>query len=366
MKDQENSQPTGTQSAKQEGPSPTQSDKPLVLLHPFPQSSSVIFSPTGWKRLHALFEVVEFGVADSSPESRFDELLPHAFAIIGQPDLPAGRLELAKELRVVCNVEGNFFPNVDYPVCFDKGIYVLGCGPAYAQPVAEYALGLALDLARGISREDRAFREGRERYTIDGNGDAVLLRHANVGLIGFGNLGRALLTLLRPFAPRVRVYDPWLPDSTLIEADVEPATLEDLLSTSTFVFVLAAITSETTHLLNDQRLKMIPDGGRLILVSRAAAIDFPALYERVASGHLLAAIDVWPFEPAAADDAARGMEGLVLSAHRAGGIVPAFHAIGDMVIDDLNLLSANLPPVRMQIAARELVQRYRSRPVIKQ
>jgi phosphoglycerate dehydrogenase-like enzyme len=111
---------------------------------------------------------------------------------------------------------------------------------------------------------------------------------------------------------------------------------------------------------------MIPDGGRLILVSRAATIDFTALYERVTSGHLLAAVDVWPSEPAAADDAARRMEGLVLSAHRAGAIAPAFHAIGDMVIDDLELLSANLPPVRMQIAARELVQRYRSRPVMRE
>ena len=61
---------------------------------------------------------------------------------------------IAEKLRVIMNVEGNFYPNIDYPTAFVRGVRVLGCGPAYAQPVAEYSLGLALDLARGISRED--------------------------------------------------------------------------------------------------------------------------------------------------------------------------------------------------------------------
>ena len=103
---------------------------------------------------------------------------------------------------------------------------MLGCGPAYAQAVAEFALGLALDLARGISREDRAFRAGRERYVADGNADAVLLRGADVGLIGFGNLGRALRPLLEPFRARVRCYDPWLPDATLAPAGRRRAALD--------------------------------------------------------------------------------------------------------------------------------------------
>ncbi|WP_405623530.1 hypothetical protein [Streptomyces sp. NBC_00076] len=53
----------------------------------------------------------------------------------------------------------------------------------------------------------------------------------------------------------------------------------------------------------------------------------------------------------------------MLSAHRAGGIPEAFQSIGDMVLDDLTLLAQGLPPVRMQTAARELVGRYRNRPV---
>jgi phosphoglycerate dehydrogenase-like enzyme len=332
-----------------------------VLVAPYPQRREIVFPGNTWTELRQRFDVVEVDGADP----RFDELLPSAFAIVGQPDLPATRIQAAAQLRAVCNVEGNFFPNVDYPACAARGVYVLGCGPAYAQPVAEYALGLALDLARGITAGDRAFRAGAERYTEAGNVGSISLQHAEVGLIGVGNLGRALLPLLRPFKVRVRAFDPWLPARELAALDVQPAGLTELLRTSTVVFVLASATSENARLLDADKLGLIPDGGRLVVVSRAAVLDYPALYQQVAAGRLQAAVDVWPEEPLPADDPARMLEGMVLSAHRAGALPAAFRAIGEMVVDDLRQLAAGLPPVRMQRAAVELAPRYRNKPVIR-
>jgi phosphoglycerate dehydrogenase-like enzyme len=334
--------------------------KPIVVLRPAPQRVDRMFSASALDRLHDRFTVVD--LSEDASEAAFDHALPEAFAIIGQPDLPADRLARAPYLRALLNVEGNFYPNVDYEACYQRGVYVLGCGPAYAQAVAEYSLALALDLARGISREDRAFRAGREQY-VGGNADAILLRRAAVGLIGFGNLGRSLRRLLVPFQPTLRVFDPWLPASALVEQDVIPASLEDTVRHSQFLFVLATVTAQSQHLLDAALLDQVPAGARLILVSRAAVVDYDALLDRVAQGRFLAAIDVWPDEPMPAHHRARGMEGVVLSAHRAGGIPSAFLEIGEMVIDDLTLLAQGLPPVRMQIAARELVGRYRNRPV---
>lgn len=335
--------------------------RPLVLLRPAPQARDRIFAPSTLRRLQDRFDVVDFEAMPD--ERRFDELLPRAFAVIGQPDLPTERLQRAGQLRALINVEGNFFPNVDYPTAFARGIRVLGCGPAYAEAVAEMSLGLALDLARGISREDRAFRAGREQYVSANTADSLLLRHSTVGLIGFGNLGRSLHRLLNAFEPTVRVYDPWLPKAELRDLGVTPASLSETLSASRFVFVLATVTDTNQHLLGAEELDLLPPGARLILVSRAAVVDYPALIERVRAGVLLAAVDVWPEEPVAADHPARSLEGMVLSPHRAGGIPAAFTAIGEMVCDDLELIARGLPPVRMQLAAPELVGRYRNRPV---
>ena len=336
---------------------------PVVILRPAPQRVDRIFSVDALQRLRDRFSVVDLSdLPSAAAEAALDHALPEAFAIVGQPDLPADRLARAPRLRAVLNVEGNFYPNVDYDACYRHGVYVLGCGPAYAQAVAEYALGMALDLARGISREDRAFRGGREHY-VGGNADAILMRHAEVGLLGFGNLGRSLRRLLAPFQPTLRVYDPWLPAAALIDHDVVPATLDETLRKSQFLFVLATVTAESERLLDAARLDLVPAGARLVLVSRAAVVDYEALLDRVDQGRFLAAIDVWPDEPMPAEHRARGMDGLVLSAHRAGGIPSAFFDIGEMVVDDLTLLARGLAPVRMQIAARELVGRYRNRPV---
>jgi phosphoglycerate dehydrogenase-like enzyme len=336
------------------------SPRKTVLLLPYPHGASRLFTEADRAELEDRFTVVELDPRNGGIDAHLDE----AFAIVGQPDLSRERIELAPKLRAVLNIEGNFYPNVDYGALFDRGVHVLGCGPAYADAVAEYSLGLALDLARGISREDRAFRRGDESYVATGNDDAILLRGAPIGLIGYGNLGRALRPLLEPFRPVLRAYDPWLPASALAREGVLPASLAEVLSTSVIVFVLATVTEESQHLLGPTELDLLPAGARLVMVSRAPVVDYPALFERVAAGHLTAAIDVWPEEPVPADYAARSLDGLVLSAHRAGGIPAAFQAIGRMVVDDLTLIAAGLPPVRMQVAARELVDRYRNRPVL--
>jgi phosphoglycerate dehydrogenase-like enzyme len=336
-------------------------ERPLVILQPAPQRGDRIFTPAARAELEQHFRVVDLD-GDHDPAA-FDAALPEAFAVIGQPDLPTERLARATRLRVICNVEGNFFPNVDYQAAVDRGIQVLGCGPAYAQAVAEFALGLALDLARGISREDRAFRAGTERYVSDGNVDAILLRGARVGVIGFGNLGRALRPLLEGFGVDLRVHDPWLPDRALADQGLVAASLAEVLQRSQILFVLATVTADSEQLLGRRELAMVPDGARLVLVSRAAVVDYDALRSEVASGRLLAGVDVWPQEPVPPDDPFRQLDGLVFSGHRAGGVPQAFRLIGEMVVDDLRLVARGLPPVRMQVAARELVGRYRNRPV---
>jgi len=144
---------------------------------------------------------------------------------------------------------------------------------------------------------------------------------------------------------------------------MEPASLEEVLSMSAFLFVLATVTDESTHLLNAENMRLIPHGARVVLTSRAAVVDFEAMVRYVDEGRFYAATDVWPDEPAPADHPARHVENMVLQAHRAGGIPQAFDEIGEMVLDDLALMEQGLPPVRNQVAVRELVTRYRSKPV---
>jgi phosphoglycerate dehydrogenase-like enzyme len=336
-------------------------DRPLVVFRPYPVQRERIFTAQAWQRLQDTYRVVDLSRDDS--DEAFAAALPEAFAVIGQPALDAEAIDRATELRCVLNVEGNFFPNVDYAAAHRQGVYILGCGPAYAQAVAEYSLGLALDLCRGISREDRRFRAGTERYAAEGCLDSILLDRADIGFVGYGLLGRATHRLLEPFRPTLRVFDPWVPDAVVEAAGAVPGDLAGVLAASRVVFVFATVTAESERMLGAEQLAVLPDGARVVVVSRAAVLDLDALVAEVDSGRLLAAVDVWPEEPVPADAPVRDLDGLVLSAHRAGGIPAALLSIGDMVLDDLDQIRRGLPPMRMQVAARELVGRYRNRPV---
>ena len=272
-------------------PLETNAPKPVVLLRPAPQTIERIFTRDALARLNERYTVID-GEADPS-EAAIEACLPDVMAIIGQPDLPRERLERAPKLRGILNVEGNFFQNVDYDAAFERGVNVVACMPTYAQAVAEFSLGLAIDLARGISREDRAFREGREGYVFNSTADSILLRGAPMGILGYGNIGRKLLPLLEPFRPAVvRCYDPWLPDAVIREDGMVPASLEETLSTSQFLFVLATVTDESTHLLDAENMRLIPEGARVVLSSRAAVVDFDAMVGYVSEGRFLAATDV--------------------------------------------------------------------------
>jgi phosphoglycerate dehydrogenase-like enzyme len=337
---------------------------PLAIVDPHPRTLELLFSQEDLARLKALLSLVVHE-GERMPAAMVEEHLPEAAVVIGQTALPGARLARAPKLRAVVNVEGNFQPNIDYDVCFGRGIHVLGTGVAFGKAVAEMALGLALALMRGIPEGDRLFRAGREVYGRFSNAQSFLLAGADVGLIGFGNLGRALLPLLAPFRCRIRVHDPWLPDGFLAEQGMLPCGLEALLAASRVVFVLAGVTTENQAMLDRTRLALMPSGACLVLVSRAALVDFEALTDRIAAGELRAAIDVFPQEPFDPRHRIRTLDGVILSAHRAGSLASAYRLMGEMLVDDLQNVLAGLAPVRLQRAERETVARFRSMAITK-
>lgn len=334
---------------------------PLVLSAPAPRTLDLIFRQEARARLHARYKVVE--VEPDAVDSLAADVLARVRYILGQPPLARGTLDAMTALRAVLNVESNLINNMPYDVLFQRGIHVLTTGAVFAEPVAELGLALALNLARGIVDADIAFREGAELWGGDGNANARLLSGSEVGLIGFGDLGRALNRVLGGFRPRVRVFDPWLPASMLREAGVEPSSLETVLSESDFVFVVASVTSENRGFLDRQAFARMRQGAAFILLSRADVVDFPALVEAAASGRIRAASDVFPEEPLAKDHPVRTAPNFIRSAHRAGALGVAFRKMGDMCLEDMDLMDRNLPPMRCKRAERETVARMRSRPV---
>jgi phosphoglycerate dehydrogenase-like enzyme len=338
--------------------------KPRIVIDPLPRAIEMIFDSETWQRLGAVGDLVVFEPGPP-PEAELDRALTDADILIGQTALSRSRLERAPKLRAIFNVEGNFLPNLDYEYCFARGIRVLVASPAFAVPVAEMALAFALDLARGISAADRAFRQREEIFGLDSNRDSFVFTGCKVGIVGFGDLARAFRRLLGPFRCPVRAYDPWMPDRLLLEHDCIPASLDEVLSTSDAVFVFASVTSENRGFIGTREFSLIRPGGIFVLMSRAAVVDFEALTQAVESGRIKAATDVFPNEPFPLEHRIRNLPNVLLSAHRAGGMADALWEIGRLVVSDLELMLRGLPPISCRVAQPETAGRLRSMPVKK-
>ncbi len=334
----------------------------IILVDPLPRTLDLIMTEDVRRRLEQLGEVV---VCEDRqmPAEQVEALLADTVLIFGQTDMPKERLDRAPKLKAIINVESNFLPNIDYQACVERGIWVITPASAFASPVAEAALGMALDLARGLTTADRAFRDGTEQYGLAGNDGTFRFAGAPVGLVGFGDLGRQLRDLIRPFRNTVRVFDPWLPNEIIERHDCTPASLDEVFSESRVVFVFAIVTSENEGFIGRREFALMQPGSAFLLMSRAAVVDFPAMLEAVRSGHIRAATDVFPEEPVAADDPVRKVEGLLLSAHRTGGTRDAFYALGSMAVADAELIMRGLPPQLCRRADPATASRLRSKPV---
>jgi phosphoglycerate dehydrogenase-like enzyme len=336
--------------------------KPLILVDPLPRTLDLICEPHVRAKLESLGELV---IHESSPmpDAMIDKHLPDAAIVMGQTQLDATRLRKAKNLKAIINVETNFTDAIDYDYCFANGIHVLTPASAFADAVAESALGMAIDLARGITKADRDFRNGTEAYGLDGNIGSFSLMREKVGLIGFGDLARSFIKLLAPFNCAVSVFDPWVPGYIVEKHGCTPASLDGVLSQNRVILVFAGVTSENQGFLGRKELSLIRPDAVFLLMSRAAVVDFPVFLEFVKQGRFRAATDVFPVEPVAKDDPVRSIDGLLLSAHRTGGMPAALFDIGAQAVADIELILKGLPPVVCRKALPETVKRFRSMPV---
>ena len=336
------------------------SERPLIFIDPYPRNQEMIFSEATERVLRDLGRlVIHFG--SRAPDDLVERILPEIQVIIGQTAMPRERLDRAPKLRAILNVKANWEPNIDYEEARARGIHVLSAAPAMAPAVAEFCLGQAITLARGLQHADPLFRMAQEAYGIGGNAKAYSLYDSKVGLLGYGNLGKSLVPLLRPFQPEILVYDPWLSSGYLSKEGLIPVSLEEILAKSKFLFLLAGVTSENEAFLGKALLEFISTDATVVLASRAEIVDFEAFIELAGQGRFRAAIDVFPEEPVSKDDLVRKTSHVLFSSHLAGGIRDSYARIQEMMLDDIKQILQGLPPLRMQRAEPNLAAKMRSR-----
>ena len=323
--------------------------KPLIFLDPHPRTPEMIYDPTMAKSLSEIGHV-EFFFGARAPNEIVERWLPEISILIGQTAMGAERLARAKKLKAIINVKANWEPNIDYREAHRRGIHVLSSAPAMAPAVAEWSLAAALDLGRGLTSADHKVRECCEAYGISGCRESKTMFDASLGLIGYGNLGRALKPLLAKFSDSILVTDPLLSDEYLITEGMKSVELPELLSKSDFLFILAGATVDNPAFLSAEMISLIRRDCVVVLASRAEVVDYRSLIMAAEKGKIRLALDVHPIEPIPENDPVRQSKSILISSHRAGADPRSYKLKRAMVLDDLRQILAGHRPMRLQAA----------------
>jgi phosphoglycerate dehydrogenase-like enzyme len=247
--------------------------------------------------------------AELPPEAArdFDGLL-----VLG-PRVTATTLAGAGRLKVVARF-GVGYDNIDVPACTATGVLLTITPDGVRRPVAAAAMTFVLALSHKLLIKDRLTRAGRWAEKLNHNGQGLTGR--TLGIIGFGNIGRELATLARPFDLRVVASDPWATPESAAAAGVQLVPLEELLSESDYVCVCCALTPETRHLLNAERIARMKPSAYLVNVARGPIVDQAALTTALQQGRIAGAgLDVFDPEPIAANDPLLALENVILTPH---------------------------------------------------
>ncbi len=206
-----------------------------------------------------------------------------AIAIDPMSKLSGNVIRQMPKLKLIQS-EGVGFNGIDCRAAKEKGIYVCNCKGANAGAVAEQTILLMLALLRSTITGDRVEREGRqiemkERLMYEG---ITELGDCKIGLVGFGDIAKAVAKRLRPFECEIIYYDTRrLPENLEEEYHVSYMELNEMTQACDIISLHCPVTKETVGMVNAEFLAEMKPTAYLINTARGDIIDNQALYDAI-------------------------------------------------------------------------------------
>jgi len=254
--------------------------------------------------------------------------------ICGDDRFTEAVLNAAPRLKVISKW-GTGVDSINLNAAARRGIRVCNTPNAFTDAVADTTLGYLLNFARGLSEMDAAVRRG-----LWSKPELSSLRECTLGIVGVGNIGKAVARRARGFGMTVLGNDRAPIDAAFVsESDLTIMSLNELLAQADFVSLHCDLNESSFHLIGRDELRRMKRSAYLINTSRGPVLDEPALTEALAAGMIGgAALDVFEVEPLSNDSELRMLKNCLLAPHNANSSREARRRVNEATIE--NLLNA--------------------------
>jgi D-3-phosphoglycerate dehydrogenase len=240
-------------------------------------------------------------------------------------------LQAAPKLKVISKW-GTGIDSIDQVACEQRGVRVCNTPNAFSEPVADSVLGYMLSFARQLPWMDRAMRDG-EWAKIPGRA----LRECTLGVIGVGDVGKAVVRRATAFGMRVVGNDiVEMPVDFLKETGIEMVTKQMLLRQADFVSLNCTLNPSSHHIVSTPEFETMKPSAVIINTARGPLVDEPALANAIRNGTIAgAALDVFEIEPLPLDSPLHGLDNVMLAPHNSNSSPEAWERVHQNTIKNL-------------------------------
>jgi phosphoglycerate dehydrogenase-like enzyme len=240
-------------------------------------------------------------------------------ALIGDVDAVYGQLSAdefagSKQLRWVQSASAGVEWMWHVPGLADSPIQVTNMRGAHAATIADHAFAMLLTHTRGL----RAFAQlQHDHQWTHLPGPLFALKDLTLGIVGFGNIGRAIARRATGFEMRVLAVDCEVVPPGEGVAEVWPlARLDEMCAAADVLIVAAPITPNSRGMIGPRQIRLLKRGSFLLSMSRGAIVDEPGLVDALEEGHLAGAgLDVTATEPLPTGDPLWTAPNLIITPH---------------------------------------------------
>lgn len=261
------------------------------------------------------------------------ELLPlvgdiDAWVVRGATKVTRRLIEAAPRLRWVARA-GAGIDNIDGTAARERGVGILNVPGANSVAVAELVFGLLLSLFRQIPAADGSLKRGEwDKSRFKGRE----LRGKTIGILGLGQIGRAVAQRASAFEMSCVGYDPLLTSDAIRGFDVEPLPLNDLLPRSQILTLHVPLLPSTKGMIGAPEIARLPRGAVLVNAARGGLVDEAAVLAALDQGHLSGAVfDVFADEPPGGSSLPK-REDVVATPHIGAATVEAQEIVGEEIV----------------------------------
>jgi D-3-phosphoglycerate dehydrogenase / 2-oxoglutarate reductase len=245
-------------------------------------------------------------------------------AICGDDRYTAHVIEVCSPRLKVISKWGTGIDSIDAEACSRHSIKIGRTLNAFTSPVADSVLAYMLAFVRRQPWMDREMKSGKWEK-IPGKA----LSECTLGVIGVGNIGKAVTRRARAFGMKVYGTDIVEIDHVFVsETGIDMTNLATLLSASDFVSINCDLNPTSHYLINSKTLALIQPSAVLINTARGPIIEEESLIEALQAGRLAgAALDVFEVEPLPLDSPLMKMDNVMLAPHNSNSSPGAWERV---------------------------------------